>query len=115
MIYDIVRCMENADSRRLKPEVEQELKKQAIRFHKMGMKQRLVTEILDVYPTNLPEWCRADKKEGANAIRALKRGRRVGPCLNLTIEQEKQIQKTIVDKRPDQVKLTFALWTRTAV
>jgi transposase len=33
----------------------------------------------------------------------------------LNQEQEKQIQKAIVDKEPDQLKLPFALWTRQAV
>jgi DNA-binding transcriptional MerR regulator len=33
----------------------------------------------------------------------------------LTPEQEKRIQKAIVDKEPDQLKLPFALWTRIAV
>jgi len=33
----------------------------------------------------------------------------------LSKEQEKRIQKAIVDKEPDQLKLPFALWTRIAV
>lgn len=107
--------MENTDARRFKPEVQQELKTQTIRLRKTGMKQKQIAEILGVYPTNLHKWCRAYKKEGTKAIRAQKRGRRVDACHNLTIEQEKQIQKTIVDKEPDQLKLPFALGTRIAV
>ena len=33
----------------------------------------------------------------------------------LTREQEKQVQKDICDKRPEQPKMDFALWTRKAV
>jgi hypothetical protein len=33
----------------------------------------------------------------------------------LTPEQEKRIRKAIVDKKPDQLKLLFALWARIAV
>ena len=107
--------MEKTDARKLKPEVQQELRKQAIRLCKKGMKQRSVAEILGVYPTTVSKWWRAYKKEGAKAIRAKKRGRPNGACRRLTPEQEKQIQKQIVDKDPGQLKLPFALWTRIAV
>jgi transposase len=36
-------------------------------------------------------------------------------CRTLTPEQEKQIQRLISDKRPEQLKLDFTLWTRAAV
>lgn len=107
--------MEKTDARKLKPEVQYELRKQAIRLRKTGMNQRQVAEILGVYPTTVSKWCRAYNKEGSRAIQVQKRGRRVGTCRNLTVEQEKQIQKAIVDKEPGQLKLPFALWTRIAV
>ena len=107
--------MEKKDARKLKPEVQHELRKQAIRLRKTGMKQKQIAEILGVYPTTVSKWCRAYKKEGAKAIKIKKRGRRTGACRTLNAEQEKQIQKTIVDKEPDQLKLPFALWTRIAV
>jgi len=107
--------MEKTDARKLKPEVQQELRKQAIRLRKTGMKQKQIAEILGVYPTTVSKWCRAYKKQGSQAIRAKKRGRPDGACRTLSAEQEKQIQKAIVDKEPDQLKLPFALWTRIAV
>jgi len=33
----------------------------------------------------------------------------------MTAHQEEEIQKVIVDKSPDQLKLSFALWNREAV
>ena len=107
--------MEKTDARKLKPEVQQELRKQAIRLRKTGMKQKQIAEILGVYPTTVSKWCRAYKQQGNQAIRAKKRGRPDGACRTLSAEQEKQIQKAIVDKEPDQLKLPFALWTRIAV
>ena len=107
--------MEKTDARKLKPEVQQELRKQAIRLRKTGMKQKQIAEILGVYPTTVSKWCRAYKKQGSQAIRVKKRGRPDGACRTLSAEQEKQIQKAIVDKEPDQLKLPFALWTRIAV
>ena len=44
-----------------------------------------------------------------------KRGRKHGEKRHLSAEQEKQIQKTIVDHYTDQLKLPFALWDRLAV
>ncbi len=107
--------MQTTDARKLKPEVQQELRKQAIRFCKKGMKQAQIAEIVGVYPSTVSKWWRAYKKDGIKAIRAKKRGRPVGSCRTLSPEQEKKIQKAIVDKNPDQLKLPFALWTRIAV
>jgi transposase len=44
-----------------------------------------------------------------------KRGRKHGEQRRLIREQEKQIQKMIVDHYPDQSKLPYALWDRHAV
>jgi transposase len=43
------------------------------------------------------------------------RGKKYGERRTLSLEQEKQIQKKMVDKCPGQLKLDFALWTREAV
>jgi transposase len=40
---------------------------------------------------------------------------RSGSGLLLTDEQQQEIQRSISDKMPDQLKLPFALWTRKAV
>ena len=44
-----------------------------------------------------------------------RRGCKKGASRTLTPEQEKQVQKDICDKRPEQLKMDFALWTREAV
>jgi transposase len=55
------------------------------------------------------------KQAGLRGIESGQRGRPAGSCRTLTAEQEKQIQRLISDKRPEQLKLDFALWTRAAV
>ena len=102
--------MEATDARKLKPEVQQELRKQAIRLCKKGMKQAQVAEIVRVYPCTVSKWWRAYKKDGIKALRAKQRGRRVGSCRTLSAEREKIIQKAVVDKDPEQLKLPFAMW-----
>jgi transposase len=49
------------------------------------------------------------------AIKPRVRGRRYGAKRRLTADQETAVQKLLVDKTPDQLKLPFALWTRDAV
>ena len=44
-----------------------------------------------------------------------RRGRPVATCRSLTAAQEDHIQRQIKDKRPEQLKMNFALWTRAAV
>jgi len=55
------------------------------------------------------------KKEGKKALKIRKRGRSIGTCRTLTSGQEKELQKAIRDKCPEQLKFPFALWTRNAV
>ena len=52
------------------------------------------------------------KKDGAQGIRMGRRGRPQGSGRTLTAEQEERIRRLITDKRPEQLKLDFALWMR---
>lgn len=49
------------------------------------------------------------------ALKPKARGREQGDGRSLTSDQEDHIQKLIIDKRPEQLKMEFALWTRAAV
>ena len=53
--------------------------------------------------------------DGAVAIRCAPRGRNQGDGRSLRPEQEEQVRRTICDKRPEQLKMDFALWARGAV
>jgi len=43
------------------------------------------------------------------------RGRRLGSGRQLSVEQEQRLQRLLIDKTPDQLKLQYALWTHQAV
>ena len=43
------------------------------------------------------------------------RGPKIGTTMQLSMEEQMLVSKLLVDKRPDQLKLNFALWTREAV
>ena len=52
---------------------------------------------------------------GLAAIKPKDRGKKNGEGRKLSADQEAHIQKRIVEKRPEQLKMEFALWTRAAV
>jgi transposase len=107
--------MEKVDARSLKPEVQQQLRNQAIRLRRSGRRYREIAEIVGVHLGTVCKWCKIYEREGSKGVRIKKRGRKAGSHRSLTSEQEKEIQKLIQDKAPDQLKLPFALWTRIAV
>jgi transposase len=107
--------METTDTRKLKPEVQQQLRFQVIRLRKSGKSYNAIGEIVGIHPTNACKIFKAYEKGGQKAIQAKKRGPKKGTRRSLSADQEKQLKKSIVDKTPDQLKFPFALWTRKAV
>lgn len=55
------------------------------------------------------------QRGGWKAVRICRSGRPKGSGLRLTKAEQKETQRLISDKMPDQLKLPFALWTRKAV
>jgi transposase len=52
---------------------------------------------------------------GAAALKPDARGKKAGSGRSLTDEQERSVRQIICDKRPEQLKMEFALWNRAAV
>ncbi len=107
--------MNNDDARTLTPAAQEQLRKQAIRLRKRGETYKEIGAILGVHKHTAGKWWKKYQAEGAKGLKIQTRGRRVGAQRRLEIAQELRIQQLIIDHTPDQLQLTFALWTRQAV
>jgi transposase len=107
--------MDEIDTRTLNQEAQEEIRRQAMRLIGSGKSKTEVAGLLGVGRSTVSRWFSRYNEGGWSALRKRKRGRAVGTNCRLNAEQQKQVQKTIVDKMPDQLKMTFALWSRRAV
>ena len=107
--------MEKQDARKLPAAAQEQLRKQAIRLRSQGKTYQEIADIVGVSRNTVWKWCRKYKAEGIKALKSKPRGRPLGTRRAMTADQEAEIQTLICDNTPDQMKLTFALWTRQAV
>jgi transposase len=107
--------MDKEDARYQKLEQLHERRKQVVRLHRKGQGVMAIVGMTGLsYPAarlaiDLYE------EGGYAALKPTARGRTLGDGRTLTAEQEAVIQRTICDKRPEQLKMEFALWSRAAV
>ena len=107
--------MKNTDLRSLSHDSRQELRKVCIRLYKRGQKKNAIALELGLrYPT-VVEWINDYSRTGKLTTVEKRKGRAIGKGRSLSPEQELSIQRMIVDKTPDQLKLDFALWSVKAV
>lgn len=107
--------MEKRDARKLSTEAQQELRNLAIRLKKSGQTYNQISKTIHVHPSTICNWYKSYERNGKKALKIQKRGRPSGSCMTLDENQSREIQKTIQEKCPDQMKFPFALWTRKAV
>ncbi len=107
--------MDKEDARYQKLEQLHERRKQVVRLHRKGHGVMAIVGMTGLsYPAarlaiNLYE------EGGYLALKPTPRGRISGEGRVLTAEQERIVRRMICDKRPEQLKLEFALWNRAAV
>ena len=107
--------MTKRDARKLTPATQEEIRRQAIKLYESGMRKGKIAEQLDVYRNAIGKWIRLYSEGGKSALKAQKRGPKQGSLMQLAQKDQKRIRKIITDKYPEQLKLSFALWTREAV
>jgi transposase len=88
------------------------LRKSIIRLLNQGLKPNEIMTVLDVSRSHVFAVKKIYTEKGVDGIKPGKRGRRHGAKRILTPQQEQDIQKAIIDRHPEQLKLPGCMWTR---
>jgi transposase len=105
--------MGTKDFRSLSSEAQEELRQKAVRAVLRGKSRVEVALIFGVTRESVGAWVGRYIDGGVKELKARRRGRpKRGSLLPW---QAAQIVRLIIDKRPEQLKLPFYLWTREAV
>jgi len=107
--------MEKVDFRTLSSEERYGFRKRAMSLIKSGKKQKDIAELFGVRTTTVSDWNKSYKLLGIKGLMDNPRGPKSEDVKLLSKDQERLIQKMIIDTMPDQLKLSFSLWTRKAV
>ena len=103
------------DARTLAPAAQAHLRRLAVKAVRAGLRQTAAATTYGVSLRAVNKWVAIDKVGGLRALKPKRRGRRLGQGGRLCVAQAQRIRSLIVGKMPDQLKLAFYLWTRTAV
>lgn len=103
------------DFRKLPSATQAGLRRVAVNMVLSGKSRIAVAEAVGVNRRFVGEWVQAYETSGETALASGKRGRHPGEQKALNPRQEGTIRRLVVGRRPDQLKLPFALWTRESV
>ncbi len=107
--------MDKEDARYQKLEQLHERRKQVVRLHRKGHGVMAIVGMTGLSYPAVRLAIDLYEEGGYAAVKPAPRGRESGEGRTLTAEQEDAIRRTICDKRPEQLKMEFALWRRAAV
>ncbi len=107
--------MEKTKLTSVNSETRTHIKKQIISLLEKKIKHKEIAEIVGVSKYAVDHISSTYKREGASCLKEKTRGRKFGEKRQLTPAQEKEIRQILIDKYPNQLKMSFMLWTRAAV
>jgi transposase len=107
--------MDKEDARTQSRDVLHERRKQVVRLHRKGTGVMCIVEQTGLSWGAVNAAICLYESGGWNELKPNARGKKAGSGRALTSEQEDAIRAIICDKRPEQLKMDFALWNRVAV
>ena len=107
--------MDKEDARYQKLEQLHERRKQVVRLYRKGQGVMAIVGLTGLSYPAVRLAVDLYEEGGYAALKPTPRGRAAGDGRTLTAEQEDAIRRMICDKRPEQLKMEFALWNRAAV
>lgn len=107
--------MSHPDARTLAPAAQAEKRRIAMMMREAGSSFSAIGQALGIHYMTVSRWWDRYQAGGMDALAVRRRGPKVGVHRRLTARQEQAIRRAITDTTPDQLKLSFALWTRTAI
>ena len=105
--------MKAADARTLPPAAQEDQRRKAILALQSGKSKAEVARLFGVSREAVYQWIERYEQDGAAGLAARKRGKPAERVLPAS--QAIRIKRQVVDRCPEQLKLSFALWTREAV
>lgn len=91
------------------------LRKQVVRLSLAGKPVMKIVALTGLSWTGVRKALDLYASGGIAALKPARRGRKVGSCRVLAPEEERRIHAIICTKRPEQLGMDFALWSRAAV
>ena len=107
--------MQIGDARKLDQKTQEALRHRAVLLVEKGATHLAAALAVGVHRGTVSRWYGTYGRDGASGLEKRKRGRRAGDRLMLTAAEARRAQRFIRDKMPDQMHLSFALWTTQAV
>src|ERR1041384_4957168 len=103
------------DFRTLAPATQAELRRVAVAMVRAGKTRIEAAQTVGVNRRFVGQWVKMAAQDGEAVLAGRRRGRRPGEQKALSAAQEEGLRSLIARGCPDQVGLSFALWTRQAV
>jgi transposase len=107
--------MEKIDSRKLPEAALNERRRRAVKLRLAGVSIRETAVQCELSTNTVLRSHRAYEQGGWAAVKVKRGHRPKGSGRLLTAKDEQAVQRLIQDRTPDQLKMSYALWTRQAV
>ncbi len=104
--------MKHVDMRKLAPAAQEERRRQVIGLRQSGANYAAIAAQVGLSQTGVFDICKRFDAQGETGLVSGKRGRKPDEQKLLTTAQEREIQRLICRRVPDELGLDFALWGR---